>query len=360
MIMRVLKFNPARALFIIGALALLCAGAHAMPLADYRARVVLSGRTLARLLDLYDATRADEAQTTTAHFKSEEADDLRALRAALPVTEKVEWAGGTVEINNQWLQDELDVYEKQPPTPTQPRVAALARIDARLHALYERLEEIERAPAAQPRDKSSEKGRLHSILQRSEYNEGATNDSALARLWARFMKWLRSLMPKPKPMQPGTSMFLSRAARGLIYALSIAVIGFILWRYGPRLLRRKLTRPRAEKRARVVLGESVAADQTAADLLTEAERLARAGDLRGAMRKAYIAVLCELGDRKILRLAPHKTNRDYLRALRDNARLFQTVQPLTNAYERHWYGLTPASETDWSEFHQGVKSLESP
>jgi hypothetical protein len=109
-----------------------------------------------------------------------------------------------------------------------------------------------------------------------------------------------------------------------------------------------------------VLGESVAADETAADLLTEAERLARAGDLRGAMRKAYIAVLCELGDRKILRLAPHKTNRDYLRALSDNARLFQTVQPLTNAYERHWYGLIPASETDWREFHQGVKSLESP
>ena len=106
-----------------------------------------------------------------------------------------------------------------------------------------------------------------------------------------------------------------------------------------------------------MLGEQLAPDETAADLLTEAERLARAGDLRGAMRKAYIAVLCELGDRKILRLAPHKTNRDYLRALREHARLFQSVQPLTNAYERHWYGLTPASEADWNEFQAQSKAV---
>src|SRR5205085_10483571 len=286
------------------------------------------------------------------------ATDLRALRTALPVTEQVEWAGGAAEVNNQWLQDELDAYEKLPPTPTAARRAALTRIDARLHALYERLDEVERA-ANVARDKSAEKGRLHAILQRPEYNEGAASDSALARLWTRFMKWLRSLMPEPKPMQPGTAMFLSRAARGLIYALSIAVIVFILWRYGPRLLRRKLTRAREEKQARAVPVEKLEPDQTAADLLTEAERLARAGDLRGAMRKAYIAVLCELGDRKLLHLAPHKTNRDYLRHLRAQTQLFRSVQPLTNAYERHWYGLLPASDADWAEFHQRVKNLES-
>ncbi|HYX41019.1 MAG TPA: DUF4129 domain-containing protein, partial [Pyrinomonadaceae bacterium] len=342
----------------IGALAFACSSTRAMPLADYRARIAQSDGALAQLLKLYETTQDDKQQANTARFKSEEADDLHALRAALPMTEKVEWAGGTVEVNNQWLQDELDAYEKLPPTPIAPRIAALTRIAARLHALAQRLDEVARAQS-ESRDKSAEKGRLHAILQRPEYNEGAASDSALSRLWTRFTNWLRSLMPEPKPMQPGTAIWLSRAARGLIYALCLAVITFVLWRYGPRLFRRKLTRARAEKRARVVLGEQLAPDETAADLLTEAERLARAGDLRGAMRKAYIAVLCELGDRKILRLAPHKTNRDYLRALRDDARLFQTVQPLTNAYERHWYGLTPASETDWHEFHQRVESLES-
>ncbi|PYS93479.1 MAG: hypothetical protein DMF64_04550 [Acidobacteria bacterium] len=355
MILRVLQLHSARVLLAIGALALLCVGARGLPLAGYRAHVLQAGGALARLLDLYEAAREDEQQATTPRFKSEEATDLRALRTALPVTEQVEWAGGAAEVNNQWLQDELDAYEKLPPTPTAARRAALTRIDARLHALYERLDEVERA-ANVARDKSAEKGRLHAILQRPEYNEGAASDSALARLWTRFLNWLRSLMPEPKPMQPGTAMFLSRAARGLIYALCIAVITFIVWRFGPRLWQRKLTRKR-EEQSRVVLGEQLAPDETAADLLTEAERLARAGDLRGAIRKAYIAVLCELGDRKILRLAPHKTNRDYLRALREHARLFQSVQPLTNAYERHWYGLTPASEADWNEFQAQSKAV---
>ena len=70
---------------------------------------------------------------------------------------------------------------------------------------------------------------------------------------------------------------------------------------------------------RVVLGERLAPGQTAADLLDDAERLARSGDLRGAIRKAYVALLCELGDRQVIRIAQHKTNRDYLQSIRASA-----------------------------------------
>jgi hypothetical protein len=243
--------------------------------------------------------------------------------------------------------------------PDAARLTALRRIDARLHALADRLDEAAAGTATTPRDKAGEKGRLHAILQRPEYNEGtAAGDSALARLWQRLLRWLRGLMPTPRPMQPGTAMFASRAVRFIVYALCLALIAFVLWRYGPRLLRRKLTHT-SERRARVILGERLAPDETAVDLLSEAERLARSGDLRGAMRKAYIAVLCELGERKILRLAPHRTNRDYLRALRDHASLLHTVQPITAAYERHWYGLIPANDADWSEFYERVQRLAS-
>lgn len=330
-----------------------------MPLADYRERVAAADGAMSRLLELYEAAKDDAPRAATAQFKNEEAEAVRELRAALPVTEKVSWPGGTTDVNNRWLQDELDAYDKLSPTPVAPRRAALTRIDQRLHALYERLDEAaDGAPAGQQRDKAAEKGRLHAILQRPEYNEEAAHGSALERLWQRFLRWLRSLLPQARPMQPGSAMALSRVARAVVYTLSIVLIIFVLRRYGPRLLRRKLTRERP-RRARVVLGEQLAPDQTPADLLSEAEQLARAGDLRGAMRKAYIAVLCELGERKLLRLAPHKTNRDYLRALRDQARLFNSVQPLTNAYERHWYGLTPASDADWSEFRTKANEVTS-
>jgi hypothetical protein len=75
-----------------------------------------------------------------------------------------------------------------------------------------------------------------------------------------------------------------------------------------------------------------------------------AGDLRGAIRKAYIAVLCELGDRKVIRLAQHKTNRDYLAGVRDRAELYGALRPLTHSFERHWYGFAPATPSDWDEY----------
>ncbi|MFL6207714.1 MAG: DUF4129 domain-containing protein [Pyrinomonadaceae bacterium] len=346
---------------LLGTLGLLmCAAsaARAGPLKDYQTRVAQTRDVLAQLLNLYEIAADDESTLTTTQLKQEEAALLVELRAALPVTDKVEWADGALVVDNRWLQTELDALAQLPPMPDAARRTALRRIDARLHALAERLDEAANT-ATTPRDKADEKGRLHAILQRPEYNEGAAaGDSALTRLWQRLMHWLRGLMPAPRPVQPGTAMFASRAARFIVYALCLALIAFVLWRYGPRLLRRKLTHT-SERRARVILGERLAPDETAVDLLSEAERLARSGDLRGAMRKAYIAVLCELGERKILRLAPHHTNRDYLRALRDHAGLLRTVQPLTAAYERHWYGLIPANDADWSEFQQQANEVTS-
>src|SRR5207237_3363330 len=230
------------------ALALLGAatGAHALPLADYHTQVAKADEAMAGLLDLYDTTEQDESAAATPQFKREEAKLLGELRAALPAAEKVEWAGGALDVDNRWLVQELDAFEKFPPAPVAPRLAALRRIDARIHALYERLDEAANATLAAPRDKTAEKGRLHAILQRPEYNQEAARGGALERLWQRFTRWLRSLLPQAKPMQPTTAMNLSRAARAIVYTLCLAVIVFVVWRYGPRLLRRKLTRAARE------------------------------------------------------------------------------------------------------------------
>jgi hypothetical protein len=153
-------------------------------------------------------------------------------------------------------------------------------------------------------------------------------------------------------MSPGAAGVFSVVARVFIYALAAALIIFVAWRYGPVVLNQLSTR-RKKKRAeeaRVVLGERLAPDESAADLIAEAERLARAGDVRAAIRKAYIAVLCELGDRKLIRLAQHKTNRDYLMSVRDRAELYGALTPLTHGFERHWYGFAPASASDWEQY----------
>jgi hypothetical protein len=93
--------------------------------------------------------------------------------------------------------------------------------------------------------------------------------------------------------------------------------------------------------------------------LAEAEVLARDGQLRAAIRKAYIALLCELGDRKVLGLAHHKTNRDYLGSVRNHEQLYKDMLVLTNSFEIHWYGFTPANMDDWNMFraryHQALR-----
>ncbi len=84
--------------------------------------------------------------------------------------------------------------------------------------------------------------------------------------------------------------------------------------------------------------------------MSEAEALARRGELRAAIRRAYIALLVEMGDRKIISLAQYKTNRDYLRAVREIEPLYGNVKQLTDSFELHWYGLAQATETDWLAF----------
>ena len=136
----------------------------------------------------------------------------------------------------------------------------------------------------------------------------------------------------------------------MIYALALALIGFLIYKFAPFLINRFQTREKREKRERVILGEKLAADETSGNLFSEAERLAQAGDLRGAIRKGYIALLCELSDRKIIGLSKNKTNRDYLRDVRKRRELYQNMTGLTNNFERHWYGFQEADESDWNEF----------
>lgn len=319
----------------------------AAPLDDYRARVLKVAQTLG---GLYAALDADTASGDY-QLKQIESSALAEARRDLPARERVELPGGAVEVDNGWLAQELDAYAKLAPDKLDEKKLAVGRVVERLGALSR---ELDAAAAAREgaRDTEAEKGRLQSILRRPEYNEQASKGGALARLWDEIVNLLKKLVPKTKPMQPGAAGALSLVARVFIYALAAAVIVFVVWRFGPDVWTRVSTRRRRarEREARVILGETLAPDESAATLFAEAERLARAGSYRAAIRKAYVAVLCELGDRKLVRLARHKTNRDYLNGVRDRAELHAALRPLTVNFERHWYGFAPASPSDWDEY----------
>jgi hypothetical protein len=329
-------------------------------LADYGERVGRAALLLEELASTYELAKASEKPEVWSRedFDSDfivelpntERTAFARVRELLPQKERVEWggAGSFIEADNTWLHTEL--AEQKRPVDYVKRAAALGALAARLRSLGARLAELA-GPAAGPTDRDAERGRLNAILRGREFDREARQEQegALRRLVRRFIDWLLSLLPDGGAVRPGASPRASLATQVIVFGLCLAALayaGFLLWRH------RRRAAPEPERGPRVVLGERLEADQTAADLLDDAERLARAGDLRGAIRKAYVALLCELGDRGVIRLAQHKTNSDYLNAVRRAAApgLYTEMLPLTFDFEVHWYGLRDASDADWQSF----------
>ncbi|HKG14483.1 MAG TPA: DUF4129 domain-containing protein, partial [Pyrinomonadaceae bacterium] len=144
---------------------------------------------------------------------------------------------------------------------------------------------------------------------------------------------------------------LSQFAQVLVIGLCVLVLAYVVRRVWAGRAR-ELKTLKLKRRPRVILGERLEPDATPADLLSAAEALARAGDLRGAVRKAYVALLCGLGDGGVIRLAQHKTNRDYLDAVRRSAsqRIYAELLPLTRGFEQHWYGLRDTTADEWDDY----------
>ncbi len=335
--------RKALTIWFVVLVSLACAArVSAASLADYQRRVSESVKLIEQLrtIDEDPSQREPSVKTTLAR-----------VREDLPAKETVILDSQAVVVDNSWLHEALQNYQLS----DSRRVEKLARIEERLRALKERLEEIQPAKAS---DKDSAKGRLAEILRRPEYNQPATPEgSAIERLWARFLRWFFSLFRTTRPITPSSSRYVSGFAQIVVVAACLSTIALLIWKFAPRYLSHRRGRKKKKREARIVLGERLEPDQTAADLLAQAESLAHQGDLRGAIRKAYIALLCELADRKIVSLAQHKTNRDYLNSVRERASLYSSMRKLTSSFELHWYGFRPPVENDWNEFRSGYQQI---
>src|SRR5258706_4376702 len=344
--------SRALALCFVLLVSLMCFGrTSAAALADYTNRLSQAIAVIQQLQAAFD----DEDKTSRERFVT---TSVARVREALPAKETVTLNNEAVMVDNTWLHTALQDYQKTNDSEAQ-RVAALARIEERLRAIKERLVEMQSGRAA---DKDRDKGKLAEILRRPDFNKppATTEGSAMGRLWARFIRCFSSFFRPEKQTAPSTSTTLSGLAQIVVVAVCRGAIVFVIWKFGPKYLSNRRARKKPKREARIVLGERLEPDQTAADLLAQAEALARTGDLRGAIRKAYIAFLCELGDRKIVSLAQHKTNRDYLNSVRERAPLYSSMRRLTSSFELHWYGFQPPEENDWQEFRRGYqKALQA-
>ena len=331
------KPPPAARLFVLSLILLCPVCARAVPISEYRQNIKNAIAALETLGQNEDESDSD--------YENRFKQTVEGIRTALPKNQTVESDGDSCSVDNAWLHKALDELESD-------GFGKLSQILERLHAVEARV--AERQEAARSTDsKEWAKGRLEAILARPEYVTQARGPNALLRLIRDFLHWLQQFLPKRTAADPSSAKWINLIARIGVFLAGLLLVFFIVKLLMNRFKREGKIKVRKKKEPRIVLGERLQPEQTATDLLSEAEELARRGELRAAIRKAYIALLVELGDRKIISLAQHKTNRDYVNALRGVPQLHSRMRGLTDSFERHWYGFAQATENDWQEFRTG-------
>jgi hypothetical protein len=237
----------------------------------------------------------------------------------------------------------LDSYdaEKDP----QQRIAKLNEAAGRLDALDEHLRRVQGMSGGEdPRDK------IREILSRPAYRP--QQETAIGRFVKGVLRKAREVIGEAiLALQRLLEMILGAGAAGgwvsgvfLIVALGVALVFAIQ-------MARRLRAPRSKrKKTRLILGEEVAADRTSGDLAEAGLAAARAGDFRTAIRKLYVSLLYELGDRGLIELEDSATNHEYLRKVSRLDALAGPMRYMTDRFDYVWYGMLPSSESDFAAY----------
>lgn len=292
----------------------------------------------------------DEDETESAYAKRI-AETVKFVRALLPPSQMVDCGNELCSVDNSWLHGQLTEVEKG----QEDWFLVLTRVIEQLRALDERVRELQKGhPTNWNREQA--KDQLAAILDRPEYATRGRASSALARVLDAIARWLAKFFGRQAAIDPNRGSMITVVMQWIVIALAVGVLSYVVKLLLPRFKRRRKKKEKNKLEPRIVLGEQLTPEASAVDLLQEAEALARGGQIRAAIRKAYIALLVELGDRKIISLAHHKTNRDYLRSVRHVSDLYPVMSTLTDSFEKHWYGLGQAETDDWSKFRDGYRA----
>jgi hypothetical protein len=334
---------------LVGFLWVFSSAAQVATPADYKGRIESAHKNVVNMLSAVEGASGREYDEYLGRAET-------SLKHTIPETEKIEAGGSVIETSNDWLRSGIEQFDKA--ATKAERIKILLSISDRLAAIDARLNELETTNAAD-RSKDEDKQKLAEILRREEYRKPEqAGESLYQRIYREFIEWLADFFPHPNisPVDPSGLQPLSVVLQFLIYGTVIGLVGFLIYKFGPVIAERFRKRDQENATSRVILGEHISESVSASDLFSEAETLARQGDLRAAIRKGYIALLCDLADKKVIGLARHKTNRDYLRDLRTRTPLFERVKRATASFERHWYGFRKPAPADWDDFTEQYRA----
>ncbi len=243
--------------------------------------------------------------------------------------ERIEEAG--FQTRWSWLRQTLSsAHDATVPVREEMLQDAAARLD----------EDVALASGAVPSggdEFQNARTRANEVLSRSEFRT-VTQQSYLEREIAAFWHWLDEVFG-------GVSRF-GRRAPWLVPVMEwgsiiLAAAGVLTW-----VLR---TMQRQKLAVRIETGASVEVWQKESHDWAELARAEAAREeWRAAVHCLYWATIVMMEGRKLWRGSRARTPREYLLLLEPGSQMQQTLGRLTQIFERIWYGLRPAKESDYA------------
>lgn len=192
-------------------------------------------------------------------------------------------------------------------------------------------------------------------LASPEYRLDAPEKSALERIGdsiaapiKRFFEWLGGKLRGLAPGAPsGTfAYYVMIVLYVLVIAGAVVGVAYLI----VVIVRHAALRKQGRKRKPVVSHVSIDEpdpDVEPEELIEAARRHAEIGDWRAAYRSAFTATLVRLDRLGAIRFERHRTNGDYVRALRSRPSLHSLFRPAAREFDARWYGRMSVSAEDY-------------
>ncbi|HSO74346.1 MAG TPA: DUF4129 domain-containing protein [Blastocatellia bacterium] len=302
--------------------------AGASRLLDYEGRVVRAAEQVARI-----RTDPDHSQ-----------EGVSSIKKLLPRSEQIEVEGGTVSVDNGWLHEALDAYEKE--TDAGKRLAKLNETEASLRELDQHLRRAQ-SQGVRNDEASDARDKVRGILARREFQ--TEQETRLGRFVKEVRQKIANFLNEIY-MAFGNlieRLFGATARSGWFSIVLIAAL-FLAAAIGVIRMARRVWPRRRRDRKRRVLGEELPEGTTSRDLADAALASARAGDFRAGVRNLYLSLLYELSERGLIELDDSATNHEYLARVSSLALVATPMSYLTDRFDYFWYGKFPSSEEEFS------------
>lgn len=169
-------------------------------------------------------------------------------------------------------------------------------------------------------------------------------ESYFRQLVRQFNQWLENLLNRS---DTNTSIPSDLATLAGIFVTLAVAIAFVV------VLRQNLA---AEAELKTSADTETVTTSRAA--LSHAQKLAAAGDYRSAVRMLYLATLLLLDERGSLRYDKSLTNREYLRAVKNEPAVADALQPIVETFDKTWYGFENVTPEQFGEYEKRVNEVK--